>query len=560
MTPTNESAAYTSLKAALDMHEMWECLDTAAQLEVILDRFPCQDWFQPEYLTILASVRHAPPGKWGQVKAIFKTIGGNAFDLEKEVDKLIQAEHTTAPVSVAAQPAPSKPQASITTMSDVQERPVEWLWHPYLARGTIAMLDGDPGLGKSLLTLQLAASLSRGYPLPDQEGRPTLPTGSPQHVILITSEDSPEHTIKPRLLQAGGDPSRVHILNGWTDPTADDPTEVQGFDLQHLPILEEALERYPAALVVIDPLQAVLGGIDLHRSNETRPLLSKLAALARKHNVVILCVRHPAKAGEGMGKALHRGLGSVDIIGIARTALFVEGYPNDDTRAFLAQTKSNLGKKGRTLVFSKTDGVFAWEGVTRLTDENLAGSGRGPNHRAFLEGLLWLEKRLEGGLPWNASDIEAEAELNDISSDMLKRAKKALGVVSAQRKGEAHAGWTWRLPPLALFPTPPPPSDSTDPTDSTDSTDTPDLKSSTYTDTGVRGSVGPEGSEGSGVSVVGVAVGGKVAPLALNAVPRTSPCFACRGVHFWENSAGMALCVRCHPQPGAYRPGGGDGE
>src|SRR5262249_23545581 len=157
--------------------------------------------------------------------------------------------------------------------------------------------------------------------------------------------------------------------------------------------------------------------------------------LARKHNTVILCIRHPSKPGEGIGKALHRGLGSIDIIGIARTGLFVEQYPGDDTRAFLAQTKNNLGPKGRTLIFDKTDGVFSWAGVTRLTDDVLSGSGRGPSHRTLIEGLLWLEKRLEGGLAWNASDIETEAEQNDISGNVLKRAKKALGVVSAQVKG-----------------------------------------------------------------------------------------------------------------------------
>ena len=87
-----------------------------------------------------------------------------------------------------------------------------------------------------------------------------------------------------------------------------------------------------------------------------------------------------------------------------------------------------------------------------MTDEDLAGSGRGPNHRAFLEAVLWLEQRLEGGLAWNATNIEAEAALQDISSSLLKRAKKALGVVSAQIKGDAHAGWTWRLPPLSTLP------------------------------------------------------------------------------------------------------------
>jgi hypothetical protein len=101
-------------------------------------------------------------------------------------------------------------------------------------------------------------------------------------------------------------------------------------------------------------------------------------------DVVMLCIRHPSKPGEGIGKALHRGQGNVDLIGIARTGLFVEQYPGDETRAFLAQTKSNLGPKGRTLIFSKEDGVFAWCGVTRLTGEDLAGERTRPEpHRLF---------------------------------------------------------------------------------------------------------------------------------------------------------------------------------
>ena len=163
-------------------------------------------------------------------------------------------------------------------------------------------------------------------------------------------------------------------------------------------------------------------------------------------------MRHPSKPGEGIGKAIHRGLGSIDFIGAARTGLFVEHYPGDETRALLAQTKSNLGPKGRTQIFSKAQGAFTWERATRLSDEDLAGSGRGPHHRALLEGMLWLEKRLEGDRVCNAKDIETEAKAEDISGDTLRRAKKSLGVVSAQVKGEAHAGWNWHLPPLTITP------------------------------------------------------------------------------------------------------------
>jgi len=103
--------------------------------------------------------------------------------------------------------------------------------------------------------------------------------------------------------------------------------------MKHLPLLEDELQRLQPKLVVLDPIQSFFGDIDIHRANQTRPLLDALNELAAKYLCAILCVRHPAKPGESMGKALHRGLGSLDIIGAARTGLFVEQYPGDETRA-----------------------------------------------------------------------------------------------------------------------------------------------------------------------------------------------------------------------------------
>jgi hypothetical protein len=377
------------------------------------------------------------------------TIANEAFHAGIQFDTA-QRRNGSAPEPERVTPMP---HARLTTLTNVQVRPVEWLWEPYLAKGTIAMMDGDPGLGKSWLAIQLAACLSKGYPLPDQCGRPTLPTGGPQHVILITAEDSPEHTIKPRLMQADGDPDLVHILNGWTDPSAKDPTELQAFTLEHVPILEDALRQYPAALVVIDPLQAYLGKLDMHRSNETRPLMAKLAELARAHDTVILCIRHPSKPGAGGGRAIHRGLGSIDFIGIARTGLNLLPHPVDPTKGLLAQGKNNLGPLGRTLIFSKAEGHFTWAGVSRLGADFLAAAGPGPEPHALYEACFWLEQRLEDGRAWPAEEIIEEASAADIGKKPLYGAKKALGVVSQQTRG----GWMWRLSPLSLplsLPTP----------------------------------------------------------------------------------------------------------
>jgi putative DNA primase/helicase len=55
---------------------------------------------------------------------------------------------------------------------DITVTPTQWLWTGYLAEGALAILDGDPGQGKSMLTLDLAARLSTGRAWPDDQSNP----------------------------------------------------------------------------------------------------------------------------------------------------------------------------------------------------------------------------------------------------------------------------------------------------------------------------------------------------------------------------------------------------
>jgi DNA repair protein RadA/Sms len=337
---------------------------------------------------------------------------------------------------------PQGPRPSIVTMSDVKSQPVRWLWWPYIAIGKLCMLDGDPGIGKSLLMTQIAANLSRGHPLPDQQGKPTLDPGGAQTALLLCTEDGLADTIKPRLETAGADCTKIHVLTGWLGPE----DEHHAFTLQHLDILEAAIQQYQPRLIVIDPIQAYLGPIDMHRSNETRPLLAALARVAERYQCAIVCIRHPSKPGQGDGKAIHRGLGSIDFIGAARTALFAEQHPTDPDRALLAQSKSNIERLGRTQVYSKRDGVFEWYGISRLTAELMAGSPHGPDRYAFLAIVCWLEEQLRSGIPRLAKELEEELIEEGYSTRTTARAKKALGIRSIKR----DEGWYWQLPELPI--------------------------------------------------------------------------------------------------------------
>jgi hypothetical protein len=336
----------------------------------------------------------------------------------------------------------------VISMDTVTRTPVTWLWWPYIAIGKLSMVDGDPGIGKSLLMTQLAASLSKSYPLPDQDGTVSFATGGPHVTVMLSTEDGLADTLKPRLEDAGADCSKIKVLTGWKD--AND--EVHTFNFQDMPQLEKVLVEYDPRLVIIDPIQAYLGsGVDMHRANETRPLLEALRRLAEQYQCAIVCIRHPAKSSQG-GKALHRGLGSVDFIGAARTGLFVEQHPLNPCLAMVAQSKSNIGPMGRTVLFSKIGGQFEWAGVSRLSAEMLGGSGRGPDPHAFLEACVWLEGKLRDGLPIASTSLRDEAEEDGISFPTLRRAKKALEVKSV-KNGET---WDWQLPAMRVIPTPSP--------------------------------------------------------------------------------------------------------
>ena len=251
-------------------------------------------------------------------------------------------------------------------METVERKPVDWLWEPYLALGKLCMLDGDPGVGKTLLAIQLAANLSRDFPFPDQHGKLTLTAGAPAPTLFIAMEDDLADTVKPRLEDAGADCRFIKVLN----EAEDEQGHTRPVTLDHIPYIARMIQEAQPRLVVIDSIQSVLGGkVDIHRANQVTEKLAQLAVLAQRFHCAIICIRHPSKPGQGIAKLIHRGMGSVAFIGMARLGLFVEEHPTDPTRVLLVQAKSNAGTPACTQIFSKRQGVFSWVGASRLTNQ-----------------------------------------------------------------------------------------------------------------------------------------------------------------------------------------------
>jgi hypothetical protein len=338
--------------------------------------------------------------------------------------------------------APEEPDGAgdlLTTLADVPPRALEWLWPGRLARGKLAILDGDPGLGKSLVTLDLCARVTTGRPFPD--GTPA-PCGN---VVIVNCEDGVADTIRPRLDALGADLSRVHLFLG--------PVEA-GFERlpsfpRDLARLEQAIRRVGAVLVVIDPIMAFFDEtISTANDQSVRQALAPLARLAEETGCVILLVRHLNKTGGG--RAVYRGGGSIGIVGACRSAWLIARHPAEPAQRVLAAVKSNLAAAAPSLayeVLADADGrpQVAWLGEVPLTADDLLGPRPGDDGRARPRdrAVELLRAALQNG-PRPAEEIIAELARQGVSERTAYRAKDAAGVKTAKER-TASGGHIWRL-------------------------------------------------------------------------------------------------------------------
>jgi hypothetical protein len=324
--------------------------------------------------------------------------------------------------------------------ADVVPEPVRWLWEPYLARGKLAVLDGDPGTGKSLVVVDLAARLSRGGTMPNGPVR----FGARETVLLLNAEDDARDTIRPRVLAAGGDPKRVRVFAAPGIGMNRPPQFPQDYAQ-----LEAAVRETRPALVVIDPLPAFFPADQFALSRALLPF----ADLADETGTCVLLVRHLRKAGGA--NPLYRGLGGIGIVGMARTALALSRHPDDPELRVLAPTKTNIGPPGATLGFRLAPSehgpaTVEWVRQLELTADDLfaPAASAGASARARDRAAAWLLQLLSTG-PVRASAVAAAACAAGIPTRTLTRAKQLTGVSSsAVRTGDA-VEWWWQAPPTA---------------------------------------------------------------------------------------------------------------
>ncbi len=356
--------------------------------------------------------------------------------LEKFIEVLTNAKKFKLESSVY-ETAHSKP--ILISLDTVNPEQVEWLWFNRIPMGKLSLLVGDPGVGKSFLTIYFAAKVTNGNAWPDSA--PPAPKGS---VIILTAEDGIADTVRVRSDAVGANTKKIKILDGIITTRG----EIGYFNLvEHIPALEQALKEIKdVRLVIIDPITSYLSTIDSHNNSEVRGVLAPLASLAERNKIAVVAVSHLNK-NENL-QAIYRTMGSIAFTAAARSvwAVTFDKSDKEKSQRLFIPFKSNLSVNATSLSFGIIDKRIVFGEHPIVTDpERLLSINNPINNSALNQAVCYLTATLKDG-PVASDEIFSGAEKNKISAPTVRRAQKSLGIVAFKGSSAEDNKWFWKLP------------------------------------------------------------------------------------------------------------------
>lgn len=323
-----------------------------------------------------------------------------------------------------------RPVTSCSNLGEIKPKTISWIWNGRIPLGMLTLIAGDPGLGKSFLSIWICSRLSRGATFPDNTA-PAITGGS----IYLPAEDSAAYAIRPRADANQADASKIYIL------------EDSSLDIvKDLKRIRAKLDEDPAIKqLVIDPLNSFLGQVDYFKDTSVRAVLAPLCRFIEERNIACIGIMHLNKKIDLGG--IYRIGGSIAFSGVARSVLAVTAHPEDETKRLFRPLKMNYAKKPHALAFSIGDDLrLSFDDKPVLIDQNdslsLAPTQEGTENSFATE---WLRDRLaDGGA--ELKDIIKDASEVQISRRTLFYCRKKLGLASrASGRGTAKTA-RWELP------------------------------------------------------------------------------------------------------------------
>ena len=245
---------------------------------------------------------------------------------EKVREAVVQGNPTLKYVIEQRKKEQRKAKARMRCLAGYVAEEVEWLWPGRIPIGTVSLVAGDPGAGKSTLMRAIITTVTLGACWPDQEGSHAQ-AGS---VVYLTAEENVCNVVMPALIRMGADLDRIHML----ETIEREDGSLSPFSMtRDVPLLEEAIaEIGDVRLVVIDPVGCYMGGTDTHKTAEVLESLNPLLGLAEKYKLAVVLSAHLNKGGGT--NVLYRIGGAIAFAGTARMAWFSPNTPTTRPNGF----------------------------------------------------------------------------------------------------------------------------------------------------------------------------------------------------------------------------------
>jgi hypothetical protein len=339
----------------------------------------------------------------------------------------------------------SKTGLVVVRASTVKIKPIKWIWPGILAAGKFVLLAGDPGLGKSQVSLFICSVISNGgqWPVSGEI------YNEKDNILILSAEDGNNDVIVPRLKAVKADLERIHIIEAVKTEDGKEKTFDLSNDVEKLEKLAMLVDN--VKMIIIDPISAYLGKIDSHRNTEVRNALNPVIKFCEEIGACLLCVTHLNKGG-GSGNALSRVTGSIAFSAAARASFVITRDPDNPDRRLMLPLKNNLAKDTHGFAYKieekEVSGIIttcvAWESdkINLSAEEVLTTQGGKAENKLFAE--EFLREELKDGFEIPSNELYKRAEEHGISPKVLWNTKDKIGA-KACKKG-FNKGWVWYLP------------------------------------------------------------------------------------------------------------------
>jgi archaellum biogenesis ATPase FlaH len=356
--------------------------------------------------------------------------------LRRELEKSMEQNFESATIEVDEE---REERFLMTSLADVEEETLSWVWYPYLARGELTILEGDPGLGKSYLAQMIGAHIVDGKRLPTVKAYPT----TKGKVAYFDLENSVGTVTKVRLVD--------NKCQNMRDYYQDEKVFMID-DEEAMEYVFEGLERIRPDLVVFDTINTYMGKADVHKASEVQQTMKNFVEIARRFNCSVLVLRHLTKSTKE--KALYRGQGSIAFTGMARVVISIGQHPEEEETKVIAVTKLNVTKRPLALTYEivslpdtkerQDRSEFVWGDFVDLTSDEImavapAIKKRGDEVEDFLRDIL-------SSGPMTKAGVERAAKARGLVVKSVYRAAEKLGIIKEKTGFGTTRISKWSLP------------------------------------------------------------------------------------------------------------------